>query len=105
MNFYQQKSLHNLHAVNVYHILVQNIIQCNYMKYYLQGRWEYVQTVLIHKYSYENTPVKDQKSEFILEYKQKFIRFELLHEVQQIDDQWMVQVSWNTYEPNPNAHE
>ena len=46
----------------------------------------YAQIVIIHKYSYGNMPAMDQKSEFILGYKQKFHHFELLHEVQQIDD-------------------
>ena len=87
MNFYPQKFLHNLHAVNVYHILEPNIIRYNCMKYYLQERWEYAQTDLIHTYSYENTPAKDQKSEFTLVYIQKFIHFEPLHEVRQTDDQ------------------
>ena len=87
MNFYLQKSLHNLHAMNVYHILELNIILYSYSLWNLQVRLKYVQTVIIRMYSYGNTPVKDQKSEFILGYKQKFISFELLREVQQIDDQ------------------
>ena len=93
MNFYLQKSLHNQHAVNVCHISVQNIIQYNYMKYYLQELWEYVQTVLIHTYSYENTPAKDQKFEFTPGYKQKFHHFELLHEARQTDDQSVALIS------------
>ena len=87
MNVYLQKFPHNLHAVNAYHILELNIIRYSYNSSNLQEQLMYAQTVLINKYSYENMLAKDQKSEFILEYKQKFIRFELLHEVQQIDDQ------------------
>ena len=86
MNSYPQKSLHIQHVMNVYHILVRNIIQCSYNSSNFREQWEYVQTDLIHTYSYENTPVMDQKSGFTPEYKQKFIRFELLSEVLQIGD-------------------
>ena len=87
MNFYPQKSLHNQHVVNACHILEQNIIQYSYSLWSLQAQLKYVQIDLTHTCSYENMLAKDQKSEFILGYKQKFISFELLHEVQQIDDQ------------------
>ena len=87
MNSYLQKSLHNLHVTNVYHTSEQNIILYNYMKSNLPEQLKYVQIDLTHTYSYENMPAKDQKSEFILGYIQKFIHFELLREVQQTDDQ------------------
>ena len=47
----------------------------------------YVQIVIIHMYSYENKPVKDQKSEFIQGYIQKFHHSKPLREVQQTDGQ------------------
>ena len=67
MNFYLQKSLHNLRVVNAYHILEQNIIRYNCNLFHFQERLKYVQIALIHTYSYENTPAMDQESEFILE--------------------------------------
>ena len=87
MNFYLQKFLRTQHAMNVCHILEPNIIQYNYNLWNFREQWEYVQTVLIHTYSYGNMPAKDQKSEFILEYIRKFHHFELLSEVLQIGGQ------------------
>ena len=84
-NFYLQKSPRNPHVVSVCHILELNIIQCNCMKYYFQGQWEYVRIDLIHMYSYENMLAEDLESEFILGYIQKFHRSKLLREVQQTD--------------------
>ena len=84
--FFQQKSLHNLHVMNVCHILEQNIIQYSYNSSNLRAQSMCVQIVIPRMYSYENMPAMDQKFEFILEYTQKFIHFELLHEVQQTDD-------------------
>ena len=87
MNFFQRKSLHNQHAVNVYHILELNIIRYSYNLLSLPKQLEYAQIVLIYKYSYENMLAMDQKFEFILEYKQKFIHSKLLREVLQTGDQ------------------
>ena len=87
MNFYLQKSPHNQHEVNAYHILEQNIIRYNYMKYYPQEQLTYAQTVILHMYSYENMPAKDQKSEFTPGYTQKFHHSKLLRVMQQTDDQ------------------
>ena len=82
-----------MHEVNVYHILEQNIILYNYNLFHPPKLSAYAQTALIHKYSYENTPAKDQKSGFILGYKRKFPHSEQLHAVQQTDDPWKAQVS------------
>ena len=87
MNSYPQKSLHNPHAVNVYHILEPSIIQYMNMRLNLQELWEYARIDLIHMYSYESMPAKDQKSEFILGYKQMFIHSKLLREELRIGDQ------------------
>jgi hypothetical protein len=93
MNFYLQKFLHNQHEVNVYHILELNIIRYSYTLFHLPKQLECVQIVIIHKYSYENMLVMDQKSEFILGYKQKFLHSKQLHEELQIDDQLVAPIS------------
>ena len=87
MNFPPQKSLHIRHEASVCHILEQSIILYMSMKFHLLVQLVCVRIVLIRRYSYGNTPVKDQKSEFISEYKQKFIHSIRLREALQIDGQ------------------